>query len=75
MVWLYEITGTMTTFFTFQLHDLGFPSVYYLDAIFMFVIIPFVHLMNDEETKGIIAERSWYEGVRHMLGENNQKSL
>ena len=24
--------------------------------------------MNDEETKGIIAEENWYQGIRHMLG-------
>ena len=24
--------------------------------------------MNDEETKGIIAEENWYQGFRHMLG-------
>ena len=33
-----------------------------------FVIIPIVFLMNDEETKGIIAEENWYQGIRHMLG-------
>ena len=24
--------------------------------------------MNDEETKGIIAEENWYQGIKHMLG-------
>ena len=34
----------------------------------MNVIIPIVYLMNDEETKGIIAEEGWYQGIRHMMG-------
>ena len=34
----------------------------------MDVIIPIVYLMNDEETKGIIAEEGWYQGIRHMMG-------
>ena len=34
----------------------------------MFVVIPFIHLLNDEDTKGIIANENWYQGLRHMLG-------
>ena len=38
----------------------------------MNMIIPFVYLMNDEETKGIISEENWIQGLRHMLGVYNQ---
>ena len=38
----------------------------------MNVIIPIVYLMNDEETKGIIAEEGWYQGIRYMLGTYNR---
>ena len=34
----------------------------------IFVAIPFAHLLNDEMTKGIISEESWYQGLRYMLG-------
>ena len=34
----------------------------------MFVISPLVYLMNDEETKDIIANQNWYQGLKYMLG-------
>ena len=42
--------------------------VIYGPCIIMFVITPLVYLMNDEETKDIIAEKNWYQGLKHMLG-------
>ena len=38
------------------------------DAIVMFVVIPFFHLMNDEDTKTIILNEGWYQAIRHMFG-------
>ena len=74
MVWLYEIVGMVTTLLSPLVVNNGLKNPHYPDAILMFVVIPFVHLMNDEETKGIIAEENWYQGVRHMLGIQNQVS-
>ena len=54
------------------IRDVGVPNVYLPDAIIMFVVIPVVHLMNDEETKQVIYERNWYQGFRHMFGFQNQ---
>ena len=34
----------------------------------MFLVIPFFHLMNDDETKATIIERGWYQGVKFMAG-------
>ena len=50
------------------LHQLGIPNLYLPDAILMSVVIPLANLMNDEETKGIISEEGWYQGVRYLLG-------
>ena len=50
------------------LHTLGLHNIHYPDCIIMNVIIPIVYLMNDEETKGIIAEESWFQGIRYMMG-------
>ena len=52
--------------------SLGMQHQYYIDVILMFWGIPFIHLMNDEDTKGVIVERSWYRGFRHMAGLQNQ---
>ena len=42
--------------------------IHYLDCICMSVIIPLAHLLNNEETKGVIATENWYQGLRHILG-------
>ena len=66
--WLYEMTGGFFTILSPLFKSLGVPNVYYPDAILMFIIIPFTHLMNDEETKAIIYDESWYQGFKHTLG-------
>ena len=38
----------------------------------MFLFIPFFHLLNDEEAKGVIVERGWFQGLRQMAGFPNQ---
>ena len=68
MGWLYESLGVISAILTPLLHNLVFHNLHYPDVILMFVVIPFVHLMNDEDTKTIIAEENWYQGLRHMLG-------
>jgi hypothetical protein len=50
------------------LQNRGLHNSHFADALVMFVFIPFSHLINDEETKAIIAEESWYQGLRHMIG-------
>ena len=68
MNWLYEFCATLVAILTPQLHRFGVPNLYFPDATLMFVVIPFVHLMNDEETKGIITEEGWYHGLMYVLG-------
>ena len=71
--WLYELLGTVATLLSPNLHSLGIRYYYYLDAIIMFLVIPFCHLMNDDATKAIIIERGWYQGVKYMAGfKDNQ---
>ena len=71
--WMYETMGNLITIVTPFLHDLDFQGVHYPDVVLMFVLIPFVHLMNDEGTKTVITDENWYQGVRHMLGIHNDK--
>jgi hypothetical protein len=68
MAWMYELIATLSLVSTPYLHTYGIPNLHYPDAIVIFVVIPFVHLMNDEDTKIIILEENWYQGLRHMLG-------
>ena len=66
--WLYEVIGGLFTLLTPKIKSMGASNVYLPDAILMFVIIPFVHLMNDEDTKIIIQNENWHQGVLYTLG-------
>ena len=66
--WLLECVGLLSMASITLLHTLGLHNIHYPDCIIMNVIIPIVYLMNDEETKGIIAEESWFQGIRYMMG-------
>ena len=70
--WMYELIGTIMTVLTPVFHAIGIRNFSYVDALIMFVVIPFINLTNDETTKGIIAEQGWYQGVRKIFGIYNQ---
>ena len=72
MGWLYEFIANAFLVFIPTLHKFGVPNTYMVGNILMFVVIPVVHLMNDEVTKGIILEDNWYQGLRHMMGMYNK---
>jgi len=73
MGWLYELISIGSALMTPYLLKLGVPNLHFIDAIVMFLVIPFLHLMNDDETKTIICEENWYQGIRHMLGIYKKK--
>ena len=68
MSWMFELIAIVSAVLTPSLHKLGISNLHYIDAIVMFVVIPFVHLTNDEDTKVIILQENWYQGIRHILG-------
>jgi hypothetical protein len=68
MGWLYELLSIGSGLITPFLNKYGVPNLHFPDVILMFLVIPFLHLMNDEDTKTIIFEENWYQGIRHMLG-------
>jgi hypothetical protein len=71
--WLYELFSIFSLIITPFLLKHGIPNLHFIDAIIMFLVIPLFHLMNDEDTKEIIFEENWYQGIRHMLGIYNEK--
>jgi hypothetical protein len=70
---LYELLSICSIVITPFLHRHGIPNLHFIDAIVMFLVIPFLHLMNDEDTKVIIFKENWYQGIRHILGIYNEK--
>ena len=71
--WLCELFGSVMSSLTPKLlFESGFSHMYYFDSLIMFVIIPFVYLVNDEEVKGVIYEKGWHKGLMHMVGNTNE---
>ena len=68
MGWLYELIANAFALLTPVLHTFGIPNLHLIDCTMMFVLIPFLHLLNDEETNAIISNENWYQGMRHLLG-------
>ena len=68
MSWLYEFFAMLSAILAPMLHELGIPNHYMIDAIIMFLIIPLTHLLNDEDTKQIIMEENWFQGIKYLLG-------
>ena len=68
MAWIYEFVATLSAATSPLLRRFEIRNLHYPDAIITFVVIPLVYLMNDEDTKTIILEKNWYQGLRNMLG-------
>ena len=50
-----------------QLYDLGISGTQYLKVLIMFLAIPLLHLMNDDDITAAIAENGWHHGMKHIL--------
>jgi hypothetical protein len=73
MGWLFELLSIGSALITPFLHKHRIPNVHFIGAIIMFLVIPFVHLLNDDDTKVIVFEENWYQGIRQMLGIYHEK--
>ena len=60
MGWLIELLSIVSSIISPFLLKHGVANVHFIDAIIMFLVIPFLHLMNDDDTKAIIYEENWY---------------
>ena len=72
--WLLEVFLTVLVGLFMLLKHLGIEKGYYYPyfdffrAFFRATVIPFVHLMNEEETKTVMTEENWYKGIKYALG-------
>ena len=71
MGWLLEFVGAVMTLLTPFLRSRGFHNLYYPDAIVIFLLIPFLHVMNEEKIKEIVLSQGWIQGLRSILGKEN----
>ena len=72
ITWVIEVFSSLVFVAIPSLNSLGYRSFHHSDCIITLIIIPAVYIINDEETRGLIAEEGWYQGFRYILGMRNQ---
>ena len=72
ITWVIEVFSSLMFVAIPSFDSFGYRSFHHIDCIITVIIIPAVYIINDEETRGVIAEESWYQGIRHILGMRNQ---
>ena len=65
--WVYELIGTLFAIATPLIRQAGVHNAYFVDALMMFVGIPLIHLINDEDIKAVMAEEGWYQGLKSFF--------
>ena len=77
--WLLEVFTVIVTGLGMLLKKFGVLYFYPFGDFFVvssrFIIIPFIHLLNDEDTKTVITTENWIMGIRHALGYYKQPNL
>ena len=69
MTMMYEFICTLFVMISPVLkYKYGWKNTSFTDPVCMFVIIPFLQLMNDDETKEIIFDENWFQAVKFVLG-------
>ena len=46
----------------------GFSNTYLCDVVLLFVVTPFLLFLNDDDTKEIIDQEGWLQGLMFMSG-------
>ena len=76
---IYEILASVAALLSAllgsQIQEFSIPNIHFPDVILMFVVIPFIHLLNDEDTKQIIFVHGWIQGIKYVLGINKDHIL
>ena len=71
VAWMFEtlhiVFAIMAPYSTTFLYELGMPGPQYLNVPIMFLAIPLLHLMNDDDIKSAIAENGWHHGIKQIL--------
>ena len=65
--WFLELVGVISIAMAPNLYELGLSNPHYPNAIIMFIVIPFLHLMNDQDIKSAIYDHGWYYGLKQMF--------
>ena len=72
VAWLYEFLSVLSVFLSPILKKYHINHIHFVDCLIMFVIIPTHYLINDEDTRTVIVNGGWYQGLRFILGIQRQ---
>ena len=76
---IYEILASVAALLSAllgsQIQEFSIPNIHFPDVILMFVVIPFIHLLNDEDTKHIIFAHGWIQGIKYVLAMSKDRKL
>ena len=68
VAWLYEFLSVLSVFLSPILKKYHIDHIHFVDCLIMFVIIPTHYLINDEDTRTVVANGGWCQGLRFILG-------
>ena len=70
--WLFDLFIITVSGISMIVKKLGGLYFYPFGEFFVvgarFIGVPFIHLLNDEDTKNIITTEGWTKGIMHSLG-------
>ena len=68
VAWLYEFLSVLSALLSPILKKYRIDHIHFVDCLIMFVIIPTHYLINDEDTRTVVANGGWGQGLRFILG-------
>ena len=61
-------TSVLSALLGAQIQELNIPNIHFPDAIVMSIVIPIIHLLNDESAKEMVFQSGWCQGLRYAVG-------
>ena len=61
-------TSVLSALLGAQIQEFNIPNIHFPDAIVMSIIIPIIHLLNEESAKEMVFQSGWCQGLRYVLG-------
>ena len=63
-----EVTALLSALLGAQIQEFNIPNIHFPDAIVMSIVIPIIHLLNEESAKEMVFQSGWCQGLRYAIG-------
>lgn len=61
-------TSVLSALLGAQIQEFNIPNIHFPDAIVMSIVIPIIHLLNEESAKEMVFQSGWCQGLRYAIG-------